>query len=187
MSVSENQLPAPGRATPGGGSHSVASVRQIAGRSFLAALVGFHGWLFWVHITTGRLWEPVTAMRWVAAALIVAGFLSLRRAGWPLTSGRRALVLWLLVVMLHACAVVGAADHAPAAAIPETVNVVLAQIAGAPAALLGAALLLLLARLRVERPLALTLAEVRRFVCGVPLPGHIFRFSPRPPPQLLPA
>ena len=81
----------------------------------------------------------------------------------------------------------GAAGHLPAAALPETVNVVLTQIAAAPVVLLGTGLLLLLARRHVERPRALALVELRRFLCGTPLAGNHFRFSPRPPPQLLSA
>ena len=162
-------------------------VRLIAGRALLAVLFGFHAWLLGVHATTGRLWDPATALRWMAAALILAGFLWLRRAGWPLNSGRRALILWLLVAMLHAHAAVDAARSVPAAAIPETVNVVLTQIAAAPVVLLGMGLILLLARRQVERPQALALAAARRFLCGTPPAGNLFRFSPRPPPQLLSA
>jgi hypothetical protein len=175
-----------GRAVVTPESHWGASVRLVAGRSIAGALAGFHTWLFWVHATTGRLLDPATALRWVAAALILAGFLTLRRVGRPLTSGRQALVLWLLVAMLHGHAMVGAAQGVQAASVPETVSVLLTQIAtAAPAVLLGAGLLLLLARRHVDRPRALALAEVRRFSCGTPLSGHVFPFSPRPPPHLL--
>jgi hypothetical protein len=179
---------APRRAVATAESEWAAEVRLVAGRSIAAALAGFHSWLFWVHATTGRLLDPATALRWVAAALILAGFLTLRRVGRPLTSGRRALVLWLLVAMLHGHAMVGAAQNVQAASVPETVSVLLTQIAtAAPAVLLGAGLLLLLARRHVDRPRALALAEVRRFMCGTTLAGHVFRFSPRPPPHLLSA
>lgn len=165
-----------------------ASVRLVASWSVAAVLTGFHTWLFWVHATTGRLLDPSTAGRWLAAALILCGFLVLRRMGRPLTSGRQALVLWLLVALLHGHAVVGAAERVPAAAIPETVTVVLTQIATtAPAVLLAAGPLLLLMRRRVARPRALALTEVPRFACGIPLTGHVLRFSARPPPRLLPA
>jgi hypothetical protein len=163
-------------------------VRRAAGRSVIAGLAGFHASLFWVHATTGRLLDPATALRWVAAALILAGFLTLRRVGRPLATSRRALVLWLLVVLLHGHAAVGVADGVPAAAVPETVTVLLTQIAvTAPAALLGAGLILLLARRHVTRPRALARADARRSVGSAPLAGHVFRFSPRPPPRLLPA
>ena len=163
-------------------------VRRAAGRSVIAGLAGFHASLLWVHATTGRLLDPATALRWVAAALILAGFLALRRGGRPLASGRRALVLWLLVAMLHGHAMAGAARSVEAASVPETVTVFLTQIAvTAPAVLIGASLILLLARRHVDRPRALALAEARRSVGGVPLAGHVFRFSPRPPPRLLPA
>ncbi len=163
------------------------SVRKMVSRSFVAVLAGFHTWLFWVHATTGRLLEPATALRWIAALLILTGFLALRRVGRPLVSGRRALVLWLLVALLHGHAVVGTADLQLAGPVPETVSVLLTQIAvTAPAVLLAAGLILLLARRHVGRPRALARADARRSVGSAPLAGHVFRFSPRPPPRLLP-
>jgi len=184
--------PSPARAACGAAAKAesewAASVRLAAGRSAAVVLAGFHSWLFWVHVSTGRLLDPATTLRWVAAALILVGFLTLRRVGRPLTSGRQALVLWLLVAMLHGHAMAGAARSVEAASVPETVSVFLTQIAtAAPAVLLGAGLLLLLARRHIDRPRALAPAEVRRFSCGTPLSGHVFRFSPRPPPRSLPA
>ena len=93
-------------------------VRLTVGRSILAILFTFHGWLLCVHAVTGRLWDPATTSRWIAAAFILAGFMWLRRSGRPQARGRRALVLWLLVAMLHAHAAVDSAESVPAAAIP---------------------------------------------------------------------
>src|SRR5512139_3960614 len=78
------------------GLGSWTSVRVAASRSVFVVLTVFHAWLFWAHATTGRLTDPSTAVRWAAAALILGGFLTLRRHGRSLTSGRHALVLWLL-------------------------------------------------------------------------------------------
>ena len=171
--------------SPTGACARVLSVRLTAGRSILAVLFTFHGWLLWVHAVTGRLWDPATTFRWIAAAFILAGFVWLRRSGRPLARGRRALVFWLLVAMLHANAAVDSTGPVPAAAVPETVHAVLAEIAAAPVILLGACLLLLLARRHIERPQALALAAVRRFMCGTPPAGNRFLFSPRPPPRIL--
>lgn len=70
----------------------------------VAALAVFHGVLLWSHALDGRLADPAVALRWVASLGIVALFVALRRSGIPVLWGRRALVLWLLVVMLHAWA-----------------------------------------------------------------------------------
>lgn len=190
MRIAENPSPARtrDRASFAPDSGGRPSIRLVLTRSGFTALAGFHAWLFWVHATTGRLLDPATTSRWVAAALILIGFLALRRVGRPLASGRRALVLWLLVALLHGHAAVGAAGGVPAAAVPETVTVLLTQIAvAAPAVLLGAGLILMLARRHIGRPRALALTEARRSVGSAPLAGHVFRFSPRPPPRLLPA
>jgi hypothetical protein len=169
-----------------GGARSIVS--RITGWSVLTGLGGFHAWLLWEHASTGRLLDPATLLRWVAAALILAGFLALRRVGRPLASGRRALVLWLLVVLLHGHAVAGGAGETPVAAVPETVTVLLTQIAvAAPAVVLGAGLLLLIARRRAARLRACEAVEARRSVGSLPLTGYLFRFSPRPPPRFLPA
>jgi hypothetical protein len=156
----------------------------VTGRSILGALVGFHAWLFWAHAASGRLLEPGTAFRWIAGALILAGFLWLRRSGRLLTSDRRALVLWLLVALLHAHAA-GVSGNLPASAVPETVQLVLSQLASVPLALLGTVLFGLLRRRRREDRSAPSPGEVPRFLCGTPQSGNIFQFSPRPPPQLL--
>lgn len=178
--------PSPGVSTAKWASFS--SVQVLAGRCAVAVLTAFHAWLFWVHATTGRLLDPATAFRWFAGALILCGFVAMRRLGGPLLWGRKALVFWLLVVLLH-CSAVGAELNGPAAGmIPESVSVLVVQIAtAAPGVLLGLGLLSLLARRHGARPRALPLAAVRGFACGTPLAGHVFRFSPRPPPDRLPA
>jgi len=64
-------------------------------------LVAFHAWLFAGRLAGGELMEPAVAARWLASAGLVAVLLGLRRAGVPLFHGRRALVFWVLVVLLH--------------------------------------------------------------------------------------
>jgi hypothetical protein len=67
----------------------------------VAFLVGFHGWLFAGRLAEGELLEPAVALRWLASAVLVAALEGLRRAGVPLVRGRRALVFWVLVLLLH--------------------------------------------------------------------------------------
>ena len=65
------------------------------------ALVVFHAALFWSQITDGRLLEPAVAVRWGLSVLLLGAFVALRRAGVPVLWGRRALVVWVLVGLLH--------------------------------------------------------------------------------------
>ncbi len=72
-----------------------------------AGLVVFHGFLLWDRIASLTLLDPVIALRWGAAAALVLGLVRLQRAGVPLLSGRKALVVWSLVALLHATMVPG--------------------------------------------------------------------------------
>ena len=67
----------------------------------VSVLVAFHVWLLGLRFVEGRLGEPIVALRWLAALLLVAGLASLRRAGVPLVWGRKAFAFWVLVVVLH--------------------------------------------------------------------------------------
>jgi hypothetical protein len=86
---------------PGGLAGRVLRTALLGG---VVALVAFHAALLWSHALAGRLADPAVALRWAASLGIVALFVALRRSGVPLLWGRRALVLWLLVAMLHAWA-----------------------------------------------------------------------------------
>jgi FtsH-binding integral membrane protein len=72
-----------------------------ASLSGVALLVAFHGWLFAGRLAGGELLEPAVALRWIASVLLVIALLGLRRAGVPLIRGRKALVFWVLVLLLH--------------------------------------------------------------------------------------
>jgi hypothetical protein len=65
------------------------------------ALVVFHAALLWNQIGDGRLLDPAVATRWGVAVLLVGALAALRRAGVPMLWGRRALVVWVLVALLH--------------------------------------------------------------------------------------
>lgn len=87
---------------------------QLAGSSLLIVLTMFHSQLLWKRITTLTLFEPLVALRWFTAALLLAGFVYLRRAGVSVIWGRKALILWLLVLLCHAGAM-SPTDHLPLA------------------------------------------------------------------------
>jgi hypothetical protein len=147
-------------------------------------LAGFHAWLFWIHAASGRLFDPATALRWCAGLLLVAGFAGLRRLGVPLVRGRKAVVLWLLVALLHAHAA-----WAPSSAIAErgalehTLATVVLQAASATA-LLGIGLVLVAfavrPRTRGSRSPSWFAQHARPAVR--PSDGWLLLLSPRPPP-----
>jgi len=86
-------------------SRVARTARSIARWSALMAslaLVVFHISLFWERLIGGDLVDPAVALRWLAAAGLVAALVFLRRMGVPVASGRKAFVLWLLVLLLHA-------------------------------------------------------------------------------------
>jgi hypothetical protein len=159
----------------------VATVVRALGRVAFAALVAFHAWLLVLQVVEGQALEPAAAVRWALAALVLAGFRAISRRGLPLFVGRRAVGLWLLVVIIHCSAAWdGGAAAALDRAIPESITA-LAQISFA-AASVGLALVAFLAR--ASRPWAghrLSFA-VPALVAGLPSTGAVFRFSPRPPP-----
>jgi hypothetical protein len=142
--------------------------------------VAFHGWLLALRIVERQAFEPATAGRWVLALLVIAGFRALGRRGLPIFSGRRAIVLWLLVVIIHVSAAWHGGGAVLANAIPESVTA-LAQLSIATAAG-GVALLAALTAAARPRPGGRPALPVPAFIAGLPSTGLVFRFSPRPPP-----
>lgn len=145
------------------------------GHAALWAVVLFHGWLLWQRITDLTLLEPLVALSWGLAALVLVGFVRLRRAGVPLFRGRRALAMWLLVLLLHAGAVPAIDGQQPVIEsgllLVTTVwgfgmGWILSELAGSPDA----------PRLT---PLYPALCDLPRVVCG---PLLLVLLSPRPPP-----
>ncbi len=74
----------------------------IGGFALTAALAIFHGGLLWQRLTDGSLLQPVVVVRWAVSALLVLALFKLWSSGLPLVRGRRAGVLWMVVVLLHA-------------------------------------------------------------------------------------
>jgi hypothetical protein len=158
-----------------------AAAARALGQLGLAALVVFHVGLLGQHLFDGRALEPATAARWGLAALVLAGFRALSRRGLPLFVGRRAVGLWLLVVILHCSAAwEGGAAASLGTAVPESVTA-LAQLS---------AVVLVLGTVLTAAFAAATRRWARRrpacsapvLIAGLPSTGVVFRFSPRPPP-----
>src|SRR5512142_695866 len=80
----------------------VRSFVSALGLVAVVSLVLLHVSILWARVTQGRLAEPVIALRWGAAFVLLFALVALRRRGVPLLWGRRALVFWLLVLVLHA-------------------------------------------------------------------------------------
>jgi hypothetical protein len=109
------------------------------------ALVVFHLVLFWDQIGDGRLLDPAVAARWGMSALLVLALAGLRRAGVPILWGRRALVVWVLVALLHWAALpAGEVEGLAPGGGPATQVLFDLPMAGAAALLLAASVMLLL-------------------------------------------
>lgn len=76
---------------------------SAAGALLLAYLALFHALLLWQRVRNSSLFEPVPALRWAATVALLVALYRLRRQGASLLRGRRALVVWLLVLLLHVC------------------------------------------------------------------------------------
>lgn len=148
-------------------------------------LVFFHAALFWNHIGEGRLLDPAVAARWGIGALLLLALAALRRAGVSLLWGRRALVVWVLVALLHWTAAPAADGGTPARG--GAMALLLVDLpAGASVTLLAASLfLLILLRARA--------APRSTRALGVSVPAAALRHAPllsrhlasRAPPSLV--
>lgn len=161
-------------------SDLVSAALRALGGLLLAALTGFHVWLLGLHVVTGEAFEPTTAFRWLLALAVLAGFRALNRRGLPLLVGRRAVGLWVLVVVIHASAAWDDGSGAFAAALPESAAA-LAQVTAA-AMLVGAVIGTALAVPAGCFPAAHRRHVGPALVAGLPSAGFAFSFSPRPPP-----
>ena len=152
--------------------------RLLAAAGALLAL--FHVWLFAGQILDGRLDDPALLLRWVAAAGLAGGLLSLRRRGLSLVRGRPAATIWLLAALLHGPALAARVDSGGALGLPE-VAATLSQLAVAAVAAIGLGLLV---RLRqgsgATGPSSVVVAG---HACVAAFPAISFdALCPRPPP-----
>jgi hypothetical protein len=148
------------------------------GLTAVATLVVLHASILWDRVANGRIGEPGVALRWCAAGVLVAGLIALRRRGVSLLWGRKALVLWLLVLLLHAGAAVPQ-DPTPLVA-PGQLLVVL------PAALAPACLLLLLVWAEFRRgttdPRTAGVPHATAGTLRLPRGAFLLAAAPRAPP-----
>jgi hypothetical protein len=131
------------------------------------ALVVFHLVLFWDQIGDGRLLDPAVAVRWGMSALLLVALTGLRRAGVPVLWGRRALVVWVLVALLHWAAVPANEVDGIARGGAQAAQVLFDLPMGGAAALLLAASVILLVSVSARRPVCAARAQrVRPFASG---------------------
>lgn len=131
-----------------------ATIRRLivsgAGALLLAYLVVFHSLLLWQRVLNLSLFEPVPALRWLATLALLVALYRLRRQGVSLVRGRRALVVWFLVLLLHVCFWGPLSDPAVAAERPIPNLLLVLPTAGALTAFVFFFLRKSLGRIRLE-------------------------------------
>lgn len=163
----------------GSTSRGIGGRRRLIGFSgfaLTAVLTLFHGGLLWQRLTDGSLLQPVVVTRWAMSALLVLALYRLWSRGLPLLRGRRAGVLWMVVVLLHAFSPGGAALEAEPVAegvLPAALAILAFLACGLAAALVDGVA-------PISRPRPRHRAEARRAGAG----WYPVLFS-RPPPVSL--
>ena len=112
--------------------------RRVLLGTLAAALVLFHAGLLWQRVVDQSLLQPAVGLRWALSLAILLVGLRLRRAGLSLLTGRPAIGLWAVVLLLHAGGVPVAAD--PLATTPAglvTIPLFMGGVAGLALALVG--------------------------------------------------
>lgn len=148
-----------------------------------AVLLGFHVWLLWDHATSGRLFEPVVALRWTLGLGLFTAMVSLRAVGLPALSGRHAAVIWVLVSLLHWHAMAASAPSPAEVDLGLPVEIASSGVTGVAGATL--AVLLVGVLLAIRRAAAVSL---RRWFARRPLArrtlalAHLRVVGCRPPP-----
>jgi hypothetical protein len=118
----------------------------------VAVLLVFHAALLWAHLASGRLFEPAVALRWGIGFLLLGLLVALRRVGVPVLYGRRALVVWVLLALLHVSAAMPATSAALTTNGPSGITLTLVVLPQASGMAFAAGLL----------PLGATLARAWR-------------------------
>lgn len=149
-----------------------------------ALLLVFHAALFWTHLSGGRLFEPAVALRWGIGFLLLGLLAALRRVGVPVLYGRRALVVWVLVALLHVSAAMPATSNSLTLDDPADITLSLVVLPQAAGIAFAAGLLLLSAMLarawRLPAPVTVPIRSGR----GAGLRSRLVRprLAPRAPP-----
>jgi hypothetical protein len=157
------------------------TVFSYAAAALVLPLFALHGWLLWLRISQGRLLEWGVALRWGAGALLLLTLLALRRRGVPLFWGRKALALWILVLLIHWTAPASSAGARAEGPVPPPILFVLPAAAGTLALAAG----LLWARVGERRAMFVALGSRARLLeaRGGPLAaGFTVPLFARPPP-----
>jgi hypothetical protein len=164
----------------------IKSLARVAGLFLFA----FHVVLLAGDVAQGRVFDPVVAVRWIAAVALFGALVAMWRLGMPLLIGRRAAVLWVLVLFLHASAHApgrGESGAATSGRADTMILIVVPAIAGGLAAVAFVLLPSLTGRQRPpirSRPRHTWRGEA--FVPRFP-GGYGVRLAPRPPPGSCPA
>jgi hypothetical protein len=161
--------------------HVARMIRALLAVAGLA-LVVFHGWLFTAQAAAGRLEDPWLVFRWIAAGILIATLVAVRRRGESIF-GRRNVAIWVLAALLHGPAIASDLQNDfKTIALPETVATSVLQLLTSAA--LGVSVWLLVGLLLARRrATAVRCAAVPVFVtAGGLAPGTLRHFSPRPPP-----
>jgi hypothetical protein len=149
-----------------------------------AGLVVFHGWLLFARLTSGNPLDPIAALRWGGAGLVLVSLFSLRRLGISLVRSRHAAIVWLLAALLHA----GVAVPVPGATGPlRTPPGLLVALPAVSATVLTLVTALSLARRRPRAVGARRIPLTALWRIHVPCPAPTFDgfalcVAPRPPP-----
>lgn len=103
------------------------------------ALAAFHVWLLTWRLADGQFTDPVVALRWILAGVLIASLVALRRVGVPIVFSRQGAIVWLLVALLH-----GYTGTAPVASSPHEpdTTALLFVLPGAATGIFASALLL---------------------------------------------
>jgi len=154
------------------------SLVSSLGLAAAASLVLLHASILWERVAQGQLSDPVVALRWLAALVLMVALVALRRSGVPLLWGRRALVFWLLVLLLHAGTAV---PQDPSARLAPEQLLFVVPAAVAPACLV---LVLLVTQLAGATPARPAVSLARRTAGGAPArrSGFPLALASRPPP-----
>lgn len=156
----------------------------IAGSALMAVVVLYHAFLLWQRVADLTLLEPAVAARWLATLLLLLALSRLHQRGVPLLWGRKALVFWLLVLLLHVSFYGPLAEGVEASIDIQRAGLMLALPATILVAALAAVCLALLARLldtpAVSSPPTYSILDAPG---GRPLPaGWKLQLACRPPP-----
>ncbi len=149
-----------------------------------AGLVVFHGWLLFARLASGNALDPIAALRWGGAGLVLLSLFSLRRLGISLVGSRHAAIVWLLAALLH----VGASAPLPVGIGPfGTTPGLLVALPGVSASVLTLVTALSLARRRPRATETCRVPVTALWPVGRPraiptFDGFALCVAPRPPP-----